>query len=189
MATVVIYVDWKVQVRNRWRNGGKRKSSWLISAWQSVSTSERVSSGMNLRLIFPQKWGIRKGKDWDLRKECKKSICVSEMLVVSFSSDGKSHFSVGILKEELPRVLGHLQTPSDIKVHEICVNMDGVNLSYVCVHGCLLPLDMSLATSRVCLAGWGDTGSVGNLCPSAVAAEAYPSHPRASQVVSALLSR
>lgn len=48
-----------------------------------------------------------------------------------FFSDGKTHFSMGIWKEELPRVWGHLLTHSGIKVDEICVRMDGVKLNYL----------------------------------------------------------
>lgn len=36
-----------------------------------------------------------------------------------------------IWKEELPRVWGHLLTHSGIKVHEVCVRMDGVKLNYL----------------------------------------------------------
>lgn len=143
---------------------------WFQLGNQNISGSERVRSGKDLRLIFPQKWGRRKGKDWALRKEFKNSICASEVFLFFFS-DGRTHFSVSIWKEELPRVWGHLLTHSGIKLHEIRVKMDGVKVSYLYMVAsfhwrCLQPLEGSVQ------AGWGGTGSEGDLCPPVVAAEA-----------------
>lgn len=134
----------------------KQKGKGKVFCWfqfgsQDLNGSERVRSGKDLRLIFPHKWGRRKGCGWGLRKEGKK------IHLYLRSVFGGVFYQM--VRPTFQWVSGEKSSPGT-EVHDTFwdkaawdVYEDGWGETWLSAHGCLVALEVSSTTWGVC-SGW-----------------------------------